>query len=54
MFDPPLAADEAATLLGFLTYQRDTLRWKCPGLDAAQLATSAPPTTLTLGGLLKH
>jgi uncharacterized damage-inducible protein DinB len=49
-----MAADEAATLLGFLNYQRDTLRWKCSGLDAAQLSTSLPPTALTLGGLLKH
>ncbi len=52
--DPPLAADEAATLLAFLDYQRDTLRWKCSGLDAAQLSASLPPTTLTLAGLLKH
>jgi uncharacterized damage-inducible protein DinB len=52
--DPPVAAGEADTLLGFLNYQRDTLRWKCSGLTAAQLATSVPPTTMTLGGLLKH
>jgi uncharacterized damage-inducible protein DinB len=52
--DPPLAADEAATLLGFLNYQRDTLRWKCSGLSSAQLATPMPPTSMTLGGLLKH
>jgi len=52
--DPPPAADEAATLLGFLNFQRDTLRWKCSGLTAAQLATSMPPTTMTLGGILKH
>jgi hypothetical protein len=32
--EPPLAADEAATLLGFLDYQRATLEWKCAGLDA--------------------
>lgn len=51
---PPPAADEAATLLGFLNHQRDTLRWKCSGLTSAQLATSVPPTTMTLGGLLKH
>ena len=35
--EPPLAADEAATLLGFLEYQRTTLAWKCGGLDAAGL-----------------
>lgn len=51
---PPIAADEATTLLGFLNYQRDTLRWKCSGLSAAQLSASLTPTTMTLGGLLKH
>ena len=52
--DPPLQADEAGTLLGFLAFQRDTLRWKCAGLTAEQLATPLPPSTLTLGGLLMH
>ena len=52
--DPPLSGDEAATLLGFLNYQRDTLRWKCTSLNAAQLAKPLAPTTITLGGLLKH
>jgi len=52
--DPPWASDEAATLMGFLNYQRDTLRWKCAGLTADQLSASAPPSVLTLGGLLKH
>ena len=52
--DPPLAADEAATLTGFLDFQRATLRWKCSGLTADQLATSLAPSTITLGGLLKH
>src|SRR5438874_9945590 len=35
--EPPIAADETATLLGFLDYQRATLAWKCRGLDAAGL-----------------
>jgi uncharacterized damage-inducible protein DinB len=52
--EAPFAADEATTLLAFLDYQRDTLRWKCSGLDAEQLSTSLPPSSLTLGGLLKH
>ena len=52
--DPPVAQDEAATLLGFLNYQRDTLRWKCSGLTKTQLSTPLAPTTMTLGGLLKH
>jgi len=52
--DPPLAGAEAATVWGFLNYQRDTLRWKCSGLTPGQLATPLAPTTMTLGGLLKH
>ena len=49
-----MASDEAATMLGFVNYQRDTLRWKCTGLTTAQLSTALKPSTLTLGGLLKH
>ena len=52
--EPPLAADEIATLLGFLDYQRATLAWKCAGLDAAGLHTSVGVSSLTLGGMLKH
>lgn len=37
-----------------LAFQRDTLRWKCSGLTAEQLACSHAPSTLSLGGLLKH
>jgi hypothetical protein len=51
---PPLAADEVASLVGFLDYQRATLAWKCAGLDAAALATTVAASTLTLAGLLKH
>lgn len=51
---PPVAADEATTLVAYLNAQRGTLRWKCSGLSAEQLATALPPTTMTLGGLLKH
>ena len=52
--DPPLAADETTTLVAFLDYHRDTLRWKTEGLTAEQLAQPLAPSTLTLGGLLKH
>jgi uncharacterized damage-inducible protein DinB len=52
--EPPLAADETATLLGFLDYQRATLAWKCAGLDAAGLNTKVAASTMTLGGMLKH
>jgi uncharacterized damage-inducible protein DinB len=52
--EPPLAADETATLLGFLDFQRATLAWKCAGLDAAGLRTSIAASSMTLGGMLKH
>jgi uncharacterized damage-inducible protein DinB len=52
--EPPEAADETATILGFLDYQRATLAWKCAGLDAAGLSTTVGASTMTLGGLLKH
>ena len=52
--DPPLAADEASMLVAYLDYHRDTLRMKVDGLTADQLRRSHPPSTLTLGGLLKH
>jgi uncharacterized damage-inducible protein DinB len=52
--EPPLAADETATLLGFLEYQRATLAWKCAGLDAAGLRARVAASSMTLGGMLKH
>jgi uncharacterized damage-inducible protein DinB/chloramphenicol 3-O-phosphotransferase len=52
--EPPLRGDELTTLRTFLDYHRDTLRRKTSGLDAAGLDTALPPSTMTLGGLLKH
>ena len=52
--EPPLAAGETETLLGFLDFQRATLAWKCAGLDAAGLTATVGVSTMTLGGLLKH
>jgi hypothetical protein len=52
--DPPMAGDEAATLLGFLDRQRATFAWKCEGLDEAGLRATLGPSTMTLGGMLKH
>jgi len=51
---PPLAGGDAATLIGFLEYQRATLAWKSDGLTDEQLRVSVPPSSMTLGGLLKH
>ena len=52
--EPPLAADEVGTLLGFLDFQRATLEWKCAGVDAAGMRSTVGVSTITLGGLLKH
>ena len=52
--EPPRDGTEAATLLGFLDYQRATLQWKCRGLSDEQLRMERPPSPITLGGLLKH
>src|SRR2546425_9718701 len=52
--EPPVAGDEPATLLGSLERQRATLAWKCGGLDAAGLKATLAPSSITLGGLLKH
>jgi hypothetical protein len=52
--DPPDAADETATLLGFLDYQRATFAWKTAGLRAADLGVTVASSTMTLGGMMKH
>jgi hypothetical protein len=52
--EPPVAADEVDTLLGFLDYQRSTLEWKTRGLGADGLGARTAASTMTLGGLLKH
>ncbi|MCZ7414837.1 MULTISPECIES: DinB family protein [unclassified Streptomyces] len=46
---------ELATVQDFLTNYRLTLRMKCEGLDAEQLARrSVPPSTMSLLGLVRH
>jgi len=52
--EPPPAADEAATVVGFLEFQRATLAWKCGGLDADGLRAKIGASSMTLGGMLKH
>jgi uncharacterized damage-inducible protein DinB len=52
--EAPLRADEVTALRGFLDYHRDTFRWKCSGLTQEQLALTHPPSTMTLGGMMKH
>ncbi|HUR48417.1 MAG TPA: DinB family protein [Acidimicrobiales bacterium] len=51
---PALDANEREMLLGFLDFYRATLVRKAAGLRPEELARPLPPSTLTLGGLLKH
>ncbi|MFB7427881.1 MULTISPECIES: DinB family protein [Streptomyces] len=47
--------DERGALLDALRHFRLTLRMKCEGLDAGQLARrSVPPSTMSLLGLIRH
>ncbi len=53
--DPAPRGGERDTLAGFLRWQRDTLRIKCAGLDAEQLARRAvEPSGMSLLGLVRH
>ena len=51
---PPVAGSEADTLIGALERNRRTFAWKCGGLDAAGSRARLAPSSMTLGGLLKH
>ncbi|MGN6161012.1 MAG: DinB family protein [Marmoricola sp.] len=51
---PPHRADEVETLRGFLDYYRATILRQAEGLSQSQLAQTLPPSTMTLGGMLKH
>jgi uncharacterized damage-inducible protein DinB len=51
---PPEEAGELDTILGFLDFHRATFEWKCRGLDAAGMNHTIPPSTMSLGGLMKH
>jgi uncharacterized damage-inducible protein DinB len=51
----PRVADERTMLEAWLDWHRQTLLMKCTGLGAEQLKRrSAPPSTLTLHGLVRH
>ena len=53
-WEPPFAGTETEHLLGSLDRLRATFRWKADALDAQQLRTPMPSSSLTVGGLLKH
>ncbi|MGD0557462.1 MAG: DUF664 domain-containing protein [Streptosporangiaceae bacterium] len=50
----PFALDEAGTVLAGLDRMRAVVEWKCGGLDAAAMNKTLGPSTMTLGGLVKH
>ena len=52
--EPPVAGNEADTLIGALERQRRYIAWKCGNLDSAGIRATLAPSTMTLGGLLKH
>jgi uncharacterized damage-inducible protein DinB len=52
--EPAFSDDERTMLAAYLDYHRDTLVWKASGLTQAQLAQPHPPSSLTIGGLVKH
>ncbi len=52
--EPPVAGNEIDTLLGALERQRSYLAWKCGDLDPEGLRATHGPSSITLGGLLKH
>jgi uncharacterized protein DUF664 len=52
--EPSMTAGEVEMLLFALERSRAQLAWKCGGLDAAGLGHRHPPSTMTLGGLVKH
>ena len=52
--EPSMTAGEIELLLFALDRSRAQFAWKCGGLEAASLNRPHPPSTMTLGGLLKH
>jgi hypothetical protein len=50
----PVAGNEVESLVGALERNRRTLAWKCGGLDPVGMRTRLGPSSMTLGGLLKH
>jgi len=53
-WEPPLSGGEVEAVLGALDRLRWTFRWKADGLGSTGLSARLGPSTLTLGGLLKH
>jgi hypothetical protein len=52
--EPSLTPDEVEMLLFALDRSRAQFAWKVGGLDADALNRAHPPSTMTIGGLVKH
>jgi uncharacterized damage-inducible protein DinB len=53
--NPAFVADERTSLREWLQFQRETLEWKCEGLDRDGLiARPIPSSLLSLHGLVRH
>jgi len=53
--EPPDVGGERDSLDGWLRFYRDTLLWKCAGLDAEALrARACPPSNMSLLGIVRH
>ncbi|WP_106190567.1 DUF664 domain-containing protein [Umezawaea tangerina] len=52
--EPSPTAGETEMMMFALERVRGQFAWKCGGLDAAGLDRRHPPSTMTIGGLLKH
>jgi uncharacterized damage-inducible protein DinB len=52
--EPSMTAGEVEMLQFSLARARAQFAWKVGGLDAAGLRQPHPPSTITLGGLIKH
>jgi hypothetical protein len=52
--EAPNKGSEFETLVGFLEFQRATMEWKCARPDKAGLMATVAPSSMTLGGMLKH
>ena len=53
-YEDPITGTEIEMLLFAIERSRAQFAWKAGGLDAAGLNQAHPPSTMTLGGLLKH
>lgn len=52
--EPSTTAGEVEMLLFALDRSRMQFAWKSGGLDATELSKAHPPSTMTIGGIIKH